>query len=377
MKKGQQKKIKWFGGVALATFVVALLLMVVGFSNTMSDISENLISKTPDAVLASVGVIDRSEISLPVIYYDQRADACVDLYDTNLRHELYARQFGWSSCGYDNKALEKGLVEFTLNKEYLPVGVAGRMTSNRGVANNERWFNEVDGKSRSYAGILKMSYRSDGAEFVFIKDEFYPLDEAEFSKDDYMNKDGHNHLFTMNFAVPFTVLASGEEQFEIAADDDTFVFLGDNLVIDMGGVHDVTTGRFEIHEDGEVYAGVDDEELAYSGVTLEKDNGSIVRIFHADRDEANSSFKVKFTEMKLAIENTEVAEGSKDMGLQVAYDPSDPSYVAPLGRSLVVRPDGTKGNIVLATIEGTLIVVFAVLLMFAIKFIVKSKLVKK
>ena len=210
-----------------------------------------------------------------------------------------------------------------------------------------------------------------------IKDEFYTLDEAEFSKDDYMNKDGHNHLFTMNFAVPFTVLASGEEQFEIAADDDTFVFLGDNLVIDMGGVHDVTTGRFEIHEDGEVYAGVDDEELAYSGVTLEKDNGSIVRIFHADRDEANSSFKVKFTEMKLAIENTEVAEGSKDMGLQVAYDPSDPSYVAPLGRSLVVRPDGTKGNIVLATIEGTLIVVFAVLLMFAIKFIVKSKLVKK
>ena len=80
--------------------------------------------------------------------------------------------------------------------------------------------------------------------------------------------------------------------------------------------------------------------------------------------------------MKLNIENTEVAAGSKDMGLQVAYDPSDLSYVAPLGRSMVVRPDATKGNIVLATVEGTLVVIFAVLLMFAIKFVVKTKLVK-
>ena len=376
MKKRQQKKMKMFGGVALATFALALILMVVGFSNTVSDISGEVISKTPDAILASAGVIDKSEISLPVIYYDQRADECVNLYDTNLRHVLFSRQFEWSSCEYNNKQIEKGLVEYELDKDYLPVGVAGRMTSNRGVSDNKRWFSEVEGKSKSYAGMLKMSYHSNGAEFLFVKDDFYPLDEAEFSNGDFVNKDGHNHLFTMNFALPFMVLRSGDERFEIAADDDTFVFLGNKLVIDMGGIHDVTNGRFEIRDNGEVYAGVNDEEMAFTGVTLEKDTGSIVRIFHADRDAASSSLRLQFNDMKLNIENTEVAAGSKDMGLQVAYDPSDPSYVAPLGRSMVVRPDATKGNIVLATVEGALVVIFAVLLMFAIKFVVKTKLVK-
>lgn len=372
MKK--QQKIYLFGGIALLTFVAALALIVVGFSHTMTEISKEVVSKTPDAVLASAGVIDRSEVSLPVIYYDQRADECVNLYDNGLRHELYARQFEWSECGYYNGDIEQGLVEYELNNDFLPVGVAGKLTPNRGLGDIARWFDEIEGKSRSYAGLLKMSYQSDGAEFLFVKDEFYPLDEVEFSKDDFVNQDGHNHLFTMSFAAPFKALLSGEESFEITADDDTFVFVGNKLVVDMGGVHGATTGRFEIHENGEIYVAVEAEEMAFSGVKLNKNDDSIVRIFHADRDSADSTLKVKFTEMNLVTENVQVAEGSMDMGLQVAYDPSNPSYVAPLGRSLVVRPDDTKGNIVLATIEGTLIVVFAVLLMFAIRFVVKNKI---
>lgn len=370
----KQKKTYIFGGIALLTFVVALVLITIGYSHTMSEIKDNVISKTPDAVLASAGVIDKSEVSLPVMYYDQRADECVNMYDEGLRHELYARQFEWSGCGYYNKGIEQGLVKYELSDEFLPVGVAGSLTSNRGLGDISRWFNEVDGKSRSYAGLLKMSYQSEGAEFQFVKDEFYPLDETEFSSGDYVNNDGHNHLFTMSFAAPFKALLSGDESFEITADDDTFVFVGNKLVVDMGGIHGATTGRFEIHEDGEIYAGVETEELAFSGVKLGKNDDSIVRIFHTDRDSADSTLKVRFTEMNLVTENVKVAEGSKDMGLQVAYDPSNPSYVAPLGRSLVVKPDDTKGNIVLATIEGTLIVVFAVLLMFAIRFVVKNKI---
>ena len=370
----KQKKTYIFGGIALLTFVAALVLITIGYSHTMSEIKDNVISKTPDAVLASAGVIDKSEVSLPVMYYDQRADECVNMYDEGLRHALYARQFEWSECGYYNKGIEQGLVEYELNDELLPVGVAGSSTSNRGLGDLTRWFDEVDGKSQSYAGILKMSYQSDGAVFQFIKDEFYPLDEAEFSKGDYVNEDGHNHLFTMSFAAPFKALLSGEESFEITADDDTFVFVGNKLVVDMGGIHGATTGRFEIHENGEIYVAVEAEEMAFSGVKLNKNDDSIVRIFHADRDSADSTLKVKFTEMNLVTENVQVAEGSMDMGLQVAYDPSNPSYVAPLGRSLVVKPDDTKGNIVLATIEGTLIVVFAVLLMFAIRFVVKNKI---
>ena len=186
-----------------------------------------------------------------------------------------------------------------------------------------------------------------------------------------MNRDGHNHLFTMNFAVPFTVLASGAEEFTVTADDDTFIFVGDKLVVDMGGVHDATMGRFVVHDNGEIYAGVDGEDLAYSGVNVTKGDGSIVRIYHADRDSENSVFDVKFSGMNLSVTNTQLA--NNDSGVQIAYDPSDPTYVAPLGESSIFRPDSTKGLIVMATIEGVMIVVVAILVASVARFMVKQK----
>lgn len=365
MKK-KQNKSKKFGIIALTTFTVAIILAVVGMSTTMRAINEVVISKSPTAILANAGLSEEKDVFLPVAYFDQREDACVNMYDDGSQKAVQERQFEWSECGYLNKEMEQGLVEFELAENYLPVGVSGKLTPNRGI-NTERWFSEMEGKSASYTGDLKMNYKADGAEFVFYQSKFYPLDEAKFSADDEVNRDGHNHLFTMNFAVPFTVLLSGEESFEVRADDDTFVFIGDKLAIDMGGIHDATSGRFVIHENGEVYTAIENEDLAFSGITVEADAGSIVRIFHADRDSTDSTFGVKFAGMNLVITNAELA--NHDGGVQIAYDPTDPSYVAPLGESSVVKPDNTKGFIVIATIEGVMVVVFAVLLLGSIRYL--------
>ena len=143
----------------------------------------------------------------------------------------------------------------------------------------------------------------------------------------------------------------------------------------MGGIHDATTGGFVIHENGEVYSGVGGEELAYSGVNVEKDAGSIVRIFHVDRDAADSVFDVKFSGMNLSVTSAELADNGDD-GVQIAYDPSDPTYVAPLGESSVFRPDSTKGLIVMATVEGIMVVVMAVLVVSVARFMVKQKVRK-
>jgi len=128
-------------------------------------------------------------------------------------------------------------------------------------------------------------------------------------------------------------------------------------------------------EDGEVYVGVDGEELAYSGVNVEKGTGSIVRIFHADRDSASSTFSVKFVGMNLSVTDTKLAEGNDD-GVQIAYDPNDPTYVAPLGESSVFRPDSTKGLIVMATIEGVVIVVISVLVASVARLMIKRRVDK-
>lgn len=371
-EKGNSKGFRIFGAVALVGFIGAVLLAVFSLSNTVSEISEIAVSKTPTAILANAGVSDGRRIAVPVLYYDQRADECVNMFDVSMRAALEARQFEWTSCEYYNGQIEQGLVDYVLESNYLPSGIGGQLTPNRGLADMTRWFNEVEGKSSSYTGTISFDYKADGAEFSFYKKQFYPLDEAEFSRGDSVNSDGHNHLFTMSFAVPFTALLSGDEMLEIAADDDTFVFVGDKLVIDMGGIHDTVTGAFQIRDNGEVYSSVDGQTMAYTGVTVDKENGSIVRVYHADRDSASSEFNVRFSGMNLTLMNTNLAKDGED-AIQVAYDPSDPSYVAPLGESVVFQPNGAKGLIVIATIEGAVLIVFSIFTVLMARYMIRSK----
>ncbi len=365
----QQKRSRIVAITGLAIFSVGLLLAVFGLSKTVESIDKIAISGEPEAILASAGVEEGQDISLPVAYFDQKADECVNLYDFGNNKSLKNRQFEWSSCGYAYRGIEQGLVEYELNEKYLPVATgAGKMMPNRGLMDFSRWFENVDGKSKAYTGTLKLTYGA-GAEFSFESDEFYPLDEVDFSAGDSVNEE-HNKLFTMNFSVPFTVAASGEEGFEIMADDDTFVFVGNRLVLDMGGIHKASTGKLSINETGEVYASVDGEGLAYSGTTVTKNEGSIVRIFHADRDSEDSVFKVKFSKMNLNVVESKVA-GTDEV--QVAYDPNDPSYVAPLGETSVVKPDRTKGYAIMATILGVAIISCAMFTAIFAHALIKNK----
>ena len=374
-KKDKKDRSKIFGLVSLGVFAMAMVLTIIGMSQTMNAIDQVAVSHKPEAILASAGVSDDKNVFLSVMYFDQKSDECVDLYDGSLSEALSARQFEWSTCGYHNKTIEKGLVDYKLGEDFLPVAKGGDLTPNRGVKDMKRWFNVVEGKSENYVGNLKMDYKAEGAEFSFHQSNFYPLDEVEFSKDDVVNNDSHNHLFTMSFAVPFTVLKSGNEKFEITADDDTFVFVGDKLALDLGGIHEAATGKFTINEAGEVYASVAGEEFAYTGINLDEEGSSIVRIFHADRNADESVFKIKLSGMNLSVTDAKLANRQDD-GLQIAYDPTDPTYVAPLGESSVVKPDGTRGFVIMATIEGVLVLVLSIFLAFSIRNILRNKIVK-
>lgn len=364
------KKSQMIGVGAFVVLLFATVLMVLGLTATVGDVHEVVIAETPDAILASAGMEDGKIVSLPVTYYDQEADECVNIYDAIKQRTALERQFEWTKCEYYNKAMEQGLVDYYLDYDYSLVALdGGDLITNRGVkaSNFERWFNVIEGKSAQYAGVLEMEYKEAEAELSFYQEEFYPLDTIG-----KLSVDGHNHLFTMNFAVPFTVLMSGHESFEIVADDDTWVYVGDALVIDMGGVHDATKGRLAINEEGEIYSGVQEDDLAFSGVKLSEGQGAMIRIFHADRDSDDSTFNMKFTGMNIAVEDSKLARRGEEDAVQIAYDPSDPTYVAPLGATSVVRPDAVKGYIVVATLEGVFIVATAVLMAVALRFVVKA-----
>lgn len=373
MKKQTKKnKSKTITILALAIFALALVLSVVGLSQTVINVKNEQMAREPEAILASAGVESGADISLPVAYYDQRSDACVNLYDTSVSKALEARQFEWSSCGYNNKQMEQGIVDYELNEDYLPVAIGGELLPNRGLTDMTRWFRNVEGKSKEYTGTLKLTYElGDTVEFSYASENFYPLDTVKFSEGDSVNKDGHNHLFTMNLAMPFTVIANGTEEFTITADDDTFVFVGRELALDMGGIHEATIGKIMINEIGEVETGINGEETAFSGIKLNKNESSIIRVFHADRDADESVFKVNLTGMNLNIVQTQLASGST--GVQVAYDPSDPGYIGPLGESSTFRPDGTKGYVIMATILGVAIMACSVFTAILAHTLIKRK----
>ena len=355
---------------AFCVFGLGLVLALFGLSKTVANIDKIAVSKEPEAILASAGVSDGMDVDLPVAYFDQRADACVNMYDTSSNDELAKRQFEWTSCGYSYKQLEQGMVGYELNENYLPVAVGGNLIANRGL-DMTRWFGNVEGKSKEYADTLKLNYKAGSTvEFSFNDEDFYPLDEIDFSSGDKVNVDGHNHLFTMNFAVPFTVTTSGDESFEIVADDDTFVYVEKELALDMGGIHEALTGKLTINEAGEVYTGVGEEELAYSGIQVAKDEGSIVRIFHADRDAEDSVLKMRFSGMNLTVVQTQLADAD---GVQVAYDPADPSYVGPLGVIKVFQPDGTRGNMIILIVLSVVVVTCAMFTVILAHSYLKSR----
>ena len=359
----------------LGILVLGVLVSVFGMSQMVTNVKEGAISAAPEAILASAGVEDGTDINLPVVYIDQRMDECVNMYDLSLRDRLEERQFEWSSCGYERSEIEQGLVAYELGANYLPVLTRGNFIPNKGLGKAERWFESVEGKSEEYTGTFKLKYQvKDTTEFSFASDKFYPIDGAEFSKGDLVNRDGHNHLFTMNLSLPFKTMASGSESFTITADDDTFVFIGSKLAIDMGGVHEATMGRFEIRDNGEVYAGVGGEELAYSGITVGKDEDSVIRIFHADRDSRESIFSIQARGLKPNAINTQLAGND---GVRVAYDPNDPSYVAPLGESTTFRPDGTRGYMVMMMVFGMAAVVFAILVVLFSHYVIRKKTTRK
>ena len=374
MKK-QRKKTQIYVYTALGVLVLMIFLSILGLSKSVSDISEEAISRTPEAILASKGLDEEASISLPVAYFDQRADECVNLYDTAVSSKLYSRQFEWASCNYTNRDIEQGMVDYYLGEDYLPVAKGGKLVSNRGLTDMTRWFSPVEGKSKEHIGDIRLDYKAErGAEFSYSSNDFYPLDEFKFSDGDEVNHDGHNHLFTMSFAIPFTVGLSGDESFEITADDDTFVYFGNELVLDMGGIHGPISGKITIDENGEVNSAVFIEELAYAGINVSEGDNVAIRVYHADRDSVESVFRVKTHGMSLTVMEAKIAGG--EMGTQVAFDPSDPMYVAPLGETSIFRPDGTRGYIIMATVMGALIVVFSVFVAILMRDVVKGKVKK-
>lgn len=271
-KKSRQKLIKRQICSIARIFACAsfLILTIIGVSSLVRAMSLETIANE-DGVPASwkaASLGNPDTISIPITYWDQRQDDCNDP----------ERQFEWSECRLYAKCIIRNVVKSRLGVDGLPIPAytnntdawtayhdvfTANVTGNdpvRSTDNFYRWFHEAydkNGKQLSKRYDREVIFHRNGDNsYEYGSKGTFPLDDVDFSKDDSATKTGHNFHFTAHMRIPMKISADGTEQFWFSGDDDVWVFLNGQLVLDLGGLHMDTEGNFIINKQGNVVSTV-------------------------------------------------------------------------------------------------------------------------
>ena len=169
---------------------------------------------------------------------------------------------------------ETGIVQSTLGSDGKPVYASASATqSTSGATAFNQWYRDVAGVNLSTTKTLVATETFGGSGiYTYSNTNYFPIDNELFGNEGL----DHNFHFTTEIHTTFTY--KGGELFSFSGDDDVWVFINDQLAIDLGGVHGAQTSSVILDASEATTLGL------IVGETYSLD------LFHAERHTIESNF---------------------------------------------------------------------------------------